>query len=512
MPIRISENYLGQILVGDLNRSLGRMLQLQRQAGSMRRINTFADDPRGVGNIQRYSALIASNDQYLRNLSRSQVLVDSSDTALQDISSLLGDVRELALRESSALATTSSQQNAAVEVDNLVDRLLAVLNTTVEGNYIFSGFKTTTPPFVRNGNTVVYQGDDGVILAQSGPKGTLPVTLPGSVFMGSQSAVLAGTADLAPRLFGTTALDDINLGQGWEPGSLEIQDGNNVTYRVNLGSAATIDDVIAAIAAATGGAVTANLSADGARLEINGAGPLTVTEVDGGQTATSLGINATSAAGLLTGRDIRPAVGATTLLADIPALAGNLPLGSLEVEVDGTVYPVDFSTATTLGELKTLFEAAVPGHELRIDTTGVSVVSGSTTTFIVRNAGSPETATLLGLEGTGTPVRLFGMLEDLRANLMSGDEEAIRGALTEVAALEAMLGVQMIKVGGRQNDMEWADAILRQRDEQLRAKLSLERDVDVAQVSSELSRAQMSYQSSLLVTSRLFQTNLMMYL
>ncbi len=82
-----------------------RMLQLQRQAGSMRRINTFADDPRGVGNIQRYSALIASNDQYLRNLSRSQVLVDSSDTALQDISSLLGDVRELALRESSALAT-----------------------------------------------------------------------------------------------------------------------------------------------------------------------------------------------------------------------------------------------------------------------------------------------------------------------------------------------------------------------------------------------------------------------
>jgi flagellar hook-associated protein 3 FlgL len=512
MPIRISENYLGQVLVGDLNRSLGRMLQLQRQAGSMQRINTFADDPRGVGNIQRYTALLASNDQYLRNLSRSQVLVESSDTALQDISSLLGDVRELVLRESSALGTPASQQSASIEVDNIVNRLLDVLNTTVEGNYIFSGFKTTTPPFVRNGDTVVYQGDDGVIRTQSGPKGTLPVTLPGSVFMGSQSAVLAGTADLAPRLSASTSLDDLNLGQGWEPGSIEIHDGNNGVYRVNLASAATVGDAIAAINAASGGAVTASISADGARIELVGDGPLSVSEVDGGHTAAGLGINGASVAGLLTGRDIRPPVETTTLLADISALAGNLPLGSLEVEVAGTVYAVDLSTATTLGDVKSLFEAAVPGHELRIDTSGLSVVSGATTPFIVRNAGTPETATLLGLDGMGSPVRLFGMLEDLKANLLSGDEDAVRGALTEVAALDSMIHVQMIKVGGRQNDMEWADAILRQRDEQLQSKLSLERDADVAQVSSDLSQAEMSYQSSLLVTSRLFQTNLMMYL
>jgi flagellar hook-associated protein 3 FlgL len=512
MPIRISENYLSRVLVGDLNRSLGRMLKLQRQAGSMQRINSFADDPRGVGNIQRYKALIASNDQYLRNLSRSQVLIESSDTAMQDISSLFGDVRELVLRESSALSTPSSQTNAVLEVDEMVNRLLEVLNATVEGNYIFSGFKTTTPPFVRSGNTVVYQGDDGVIRAQSGPNSTLPVTLPGSTFMGTQSAVLTGTANLAPRLNTTTALDDISLGRGWEPGVIEIQDGNNISYQVDLTGAATVADVIAAISTATSGAVTASLGADGARLELTGVGPLAVSEVNGGQAATSLGINATSDAGVLAGRDIRPAVGATTLLTDISALAGNLPLGSLEVEVDGTIYPVDLSTATTLGDLKTLFETAVPGHELRIDIAGVSVVSGSTTTFIVRDTGSPETATLLGLQGTGTPVRLFGMLEDLKASLLAGDEDAIRGALTEIAALESMIHVQLIKVGGRQNDMDWADGILRQRDEQLKGKLSLERDADVAQVSSELSQAQMNYQASLLVTSRLFQTNLMMYL
>lgn len=512
MPIRISENYLGQVLVGDLNRSLSRMLELQRQAGSMRRINSYADDPRGVGNMQRYTALIASNDQYMRNLSRSQVLIESSDSALQDMSGILAEVRELVLRESSALSTPSSQQNAATEVDGMINRLLDVLNTSVEGNYIFSGFKTTTPPFVRNGATVVYQGDDGVIHAQSGPKGTLPVTIPGSAFMGTRSAVLSGRADLAPRLQTTTALDDLNLGRGWSPGSIRIRDGNNAVFDVNLSGAATVDDVIAAINTATGGTVTASLRADGMGLELAGVGPLTVGEVDGGDTAADLGINGTSAAGIFTGRDIRPPVDAASLLADIPSLAGHLPLGSLEVEVGGAVHTVDLSTATTLGDVKTLFEAAVPGHELQLGTFGVSVVSGSMEPFVVRNVGTPETANLLGIEGTGSPVRLFGALEDLRTDLLAGDKEAVRSALTELAALESLISVQMIKVGSRQNDMEWADAILKQRDEQLQAKLSLERDADVAEVSSQLSQAQMSYQSSLLVTSRLFQTNLMNYL
>ena len=51
-----------------------------------------------------------------------------------------------------------------------------------------------------------------------------------------------------------------------------------------------------------------------------------------------------------------------------------------------------------------------------------------------------------------------------------------------------------------------------QRDTELRSKLSLERDADVAEVSAALAQAEMSYQSSLLVTSKLFQSNLMMYL
>jgi len=512
MPIRISDNYLSQILVSDLNRSLGRLLDFQRQAGTMQRVNDFADDPRAVGAIQRYKSLISANDQYLRNISRCRSVIDGTDSALQDISDLLAEMRELSLRESSAVATTESRQTAVIQVENLVDRMMDLLNTAVEGNYIFGGTRTDQPPFVRNGSTVIYQGNEHDLITRTGPNSQQVLNIPGSVFTGAMSATLTGSVDLAPRLSGTTPLADINLGAGWQPGRISIRDGNNTSWSVDLTGAATIDDVISAINTATGGTVTAALRADGLGLELSGTGPVTVSELDDGTAATSLGINGTSDADTFTGRDIRAALQAATALTDIAALDGMLPLGQIEIETSGGITTVDFSGATTVGDLQAALGAALPGFQLRIDRSGLSVVSGSTENFTVRNVGGQDTATLLGLEGVGTPVRLFGVLEDLRAALQADDPDAVRAVTPELGALEQLIQAQMIKVGGRQQDLDWSETRLQRRDTELRSKLSLERDADVAQVSADLAAAEMSYQSSLLVTSKLFQQNLMMYL
>ena len=512
MPIRISDNYLSRVLVSDLNRSLGNMLELQRQAGSMRRVNDFADDPRAVGAIQRYNSLIAANGQYLRNLTRSGVIIENTDTALQDMSALLAEVRELALRESSAGATTTTRQMAVVQVDSFTDRLLSLLNSSTEGNFIFGGTRTDAPPFVRNGSTVIYQGNDDLMIARTGPNTTQVLNIPGNEFMGTMSATLLGSADLAPQLAATTQLSNLNLGAGWDPGSITIRDGNNNGWSVDLSAAMTVGDVFTAINTATGGAVTASLNPDGTGIQLSGVGPIVVDEVGESQTASTLGISGSSEANIFIGRDVRAAVDPTVNLTDIAGLNGFLPLGSIELEEDGVVTTIDFSGATTLGDLQTTFDAAMPGYQLRLDASGLSIVSGSTTTFTVRNVGVPDTASLLGLEGTGTPVRMFGILEDLRASLVADDPTAVRGSLVELEALEQMIHSQLIKVGGRQQDLDWNEMLLMQRDTQLRSKLSLERDADVAKVSADLAAAEMSYQSSLLVTSRLFQSNLMMYL
>lgn len=509
MNIRITDSYMASILLGDLNRSLGNMLEQQRMAGSMRRINSFADDPRAVGTIQRYNALLANNEEYLANVSRNRIIVDATDTALQSISETLIDVRALALRESSALSANSA---TVTEVDGLIDRMMDILNTNVEGNYIFSGRQVYTPPFVRNGNTVLYQGDSGEVQSRTGPNSTTTVNLPGDVFIGDRSATLGGRVDLAPRIGAGTLLSDLNFGQGWVRGSVAISDGDGNLWQVDLGSSATVADVIAAINTGTGGAVTASIAADGSALTFEGTGPLYIGEVDGGGTAASLGINGTAAGGLLSGRDVRAAATGATALADIANLDGRLPLGTVTVTWQGSTYAVDLSAATTLADIQAAFAATVPGMEVQVRDSSLLVIGGDTEAFQLANGDAADSATALGIVGQGGPVRLFGMLEDLRAALAAGDKTAIHNALNEISALEDMTQRLMVRTGGRQNELDWSEEVLRQRDERLRSNLSLEQDIDVAKVASDLSRAETTYQASLLVASKLYQTNLMQYL
>jgi flagellin-like hook-associated protein FlgL len=512
MSIRVTDSYLSSILVGDLNRSLGAMLKQQRMAGSMRRVNSFADDPRAVGTIQRYNALISNNDEYIKNITRSRIIVDGTDVALQNISEVLSDVRVISLRESSALGTARSMATTVVEVTNLANRLMDVLNTTVEGNYIFAGRAVQRPPFVRSNGSVIYQGDNQQTQSRTGPNSMMGVNIPGNVFMGSQSSTLGGSVDMAPRIQPATLLSDLDLGRGWTAGSISLTDGTGSVWEVDLSGALTIADVTSAIATATGGAVTAGIDASGKSLTLAGTGPLTVGEAGGGTTAASLGLNANSDANLLTGRDIRPAAQGTTLLADVQSLAGKLPLGVINVAWQGSTYAVDLSAATTLDDLRTAFNSTVPGMELEIRDSGLAVIGSSPELFTITNADATNSATALGIHGDGNPVRLFGLLEDLQAALAAGDKDKIRGAMNELSALEGTISQLTMTNGGRQTDLDWADGVLRQRDERLRGNLSLEYDADVAQVAADLSRAETSYQASLLVTSKLYQMNLMQYL
>jgi len=511
MSIRVTDSQMAHILVQDNHRSLARMLRLQRMASSLRRVNTYADDPVAVGAINRYRNLLDSNSQYLRNAERARAFVDATDQALTSIQDVLIEARVIAIRESSAQASDETQDQSAVEVSGLLDRLLNILNVSVEGDYIFSGHHTSVPPFVRTGDVVHYQGDTGLIDVQIGPQATLTANTPGDVFVGANSAVLAGSVDMAPTLQLTDNLSDLNLGAGWETGSFNVTDGNGNQYTIDLTAAVTVGDVVNEINLATGGAVTADISIDGKGLRLNGTGPLTITEVNGGHTAQSLGLSGSSAGDQLEGHDIRIAPTPSTLLSDIPALNGALPLGMVNVSVGNNDYTINFSAVTTIAQMQFAF-SFITGLQMRIDGGVLSIVSGSTEPFEITNGDDTATASKLGIEGTGSSARLFGLFTDLKAALESHDPDAIRSNLAELAVVSKIVMAETVKVGGKENNLDWMSSLLRQRDERLQSGLSREWDADIAQVATDLSQAQAAYEASLLVTSRLFEVNLMQFL
>lgn len=512
MSVRVTDGYLSRLLVRSMQRNLGQMLRYQQMNSTMQRLLSYADDPRGVGAIQRYDTLLAINGQYTKNIERASTFIDATDIALQDIAELLRDARDIAMRESSASGTVASNAQSADEVQSLIRQLMNTLNANVEGNFIFGGFRTDLTPFIEVNGDVQYQGDSGEISTQVGPHTEVVVNVPGSAFLGAATALLRGSADVAPPLTGATPLASLNLGRGWQAGTIAVTDGNGQNFAIDLTGAADIAAVIAAVAAQSGGQLTAAIAPSGHGLQISGVGPLTVAEVDRGTTAQSLGLLGSAVGGLLVGTDIRPAPTAATPLADIPSLSGALPLGSLIISGGGASATVDLSGAATIGDLAALINAAVPGMTLDFDDGVLSLVSASSQSFEVTNGPGSTAASDLGLQGTGTPARLFGVLQDLRDALEANDKPAMRALFAELSAVEELVLGLVVKVGGRQVVSEWMTSVLQQRDQQLELNRSRERDADVIETASELSRAQAAYQASLLAASRMFEVNLMHYL
>ena len=516
MLTRVTQNHISQMIYQHSHGNLQRMSDLQDMASTGRRINDYADDPHAVGLMQRYELLIEENSQYLENISRARTMVLQTDTALLDLVDLVRDARQVAQRELNASSSSLTHRIGAEEVEAMLQHALAIANQSVEGNTLFAGHRTDLQAFVQQGGGILYQGDQGLMNVQIGPNTSMAVNVPGNELMGSSISSLYGYSDLSPDLNLGDSLADIGFGAGWEAGTIIWTDSNGTPLEVDLAGAGTVNDVITILGNA---GLTASISADGSGLTVidPGGGPLTISDPADGDTALSLGLIGTSADGTIVGNDIRLSPDWTVNLADIESLSGALPLGSVELYMNGTTIPIDLSGAVTLNDIKTDFEAAVAAAglpPLTVDLGDNSLVIRSDTAdvFEIREISGDGTARDLGLVGTGTPHRLFDVLQNLMDALRPIDRAGLRRATAELAAIEDHLLEQEMTIGARENLLDWMEGLNTDRDFNLNRNLADVRDADLFQVTSDLKQVETTYQASLMVSSQLLKMSLFDYL
>ena len=518
MVMRITEGHISQMILLGTRNNMGEMARLQEMASTGRRVNNYADDARGVGLIRHYESLLRQNDQYQSNINRSRTIVEQSDTAMQDLLEVLRNAAQVARREVSG--ASSSWQTRAVgasEIESMIQEAMTLMNQSVEGNYLFSGYRTDLEPFIQSSTgEVQYQGDINEMMVRIGPSTEMRINIPGSELLGSDRSVMAGFGDLAPRLSATTALTEISHGNGWTMGTVMFTGSSGVEQSVDLSGAGNIGDVINLLNDA---GLNAAISTDGSHLTVTdpGGGPLTIRDVDGESTAASLGIVGSSASGLVTGTDIRTAPQWSTNLASIESMMSAMPLGLIHLNMNEIDVTVDLSGSATLDDIRTAFETAVtaaglPALSMELDGAAMNIISTSGETWSISNESGDSTADNLGLVGTGRPARLFGTLEALADALRADDIDGIRDAIGELDGLEQHVLEIEIDIGSKQNMLEWMEGRLSERNYSLNSNLSRIRDADVIEVASGLTQAETAYQASLLVSSKLLQTNLFQYL
>jgi flagellar hook-associated protein 3 FlgL len=138
-----------------------RLSRTQMELATGRRILTPSDDPSGAVKSLDLRRYLASNEQFVGNMSVVRARLEQQESTLERVTDLLQRARELAIQGNNGTAGQVARDGIAEEVDQLLEQMLALANAQdSNGEHLFGGLDRTSPAFSRSGGVVTYDGSD----------------------------------------------------------------------------------------------------------------------------------------------------------------------------------------------------------------------------------------------------------------------------------------------------------------------------------------------------------------
>jgi len=211
MSMRVTTLMSSRATLRDLNDGMSRLTRLQSQLASGKQITRPSDDPYGTSRALALRGELGGLDQFQRNVDDGTGWLNTSDTALGQMSDVLARVRELLVQGGTDTAGPSSRAAIADEIDQLAESVKQEANVQYGGRFVFSGTATDTAPYVLGGADR-YQGDAGTITRAIGPGVELPIDTDVSTLLGDGQAarddkLLNTLRDISDHLRGNTSTD-----------------------------------------------------------------------------------------------------------------------------------------------------------------------------------------------------------------------------------------------------------------------------------------------------------------
>jgi flagellar hook-associated protein 3 FlgL len=197
--MRVSESMLYSTTNTTLANQMANMQTLTEQISASKKLIKPSDNPADVRTAVGLYDTLAQLNQFGRNIDTATNTLSSMDGALSSAGQLIQRANELAIQGANGTLSPSDRKSMATEVSQLTEAMAQDANAKVGNSYIFSGFKTDTPPYQVTGPGQVgaYQGDNGVVLARVGPSSTMQVSLAGgAVFQSGIDALTQLQTDL----------------------------------------------------------------------------------------------------------------------------------------------------------------------------------------------------------------------------------------------------------------------------------------------------------------------------
>jgi flagellar hook-associated protein 3 FlgL len=183
--MRVTSSMLVKNFLNNLNTNLRRMEKYQNKLTTGREINVPSDDPVAASLSMRLRSELTTTEQYKANVNNSLSWLENTETSLINIGKALDRIRVITEYGANGTLSNDDREKLAAEVSELKNHLLQEANSTYTGRYIFAGYKTKAPAYIKGPDgTVTYQGDSGKIEYQVGEGAKLQVNYTGPQVFG----------------------------------------------------------------------------------------------------------------------------------------------------------------------------------------------------------------------------------------------------------------------------------------------------------------------------------------
>lgn len=399
---RVSNNLRTNVSLSQLTGTQAKMLRVQNQLTTGRRLNAPSDDPGDSSIAAQIRKTLEQRQAFAANLDQSKNTLSAVDTTLGDIGDLVQQAQTLAQANVGDDVTQDARNAAADQIDQIFSQMTDLGNKSFEGSYLFAGDKLDQPPFEAYAGGVRFVGSETTLRNQVDESTDASFQVDGAMVFGALSTRIEGSTALSPSVDANTRLDDLGGagGLGIRRGTISMGNGTD-TVQVDLTNADTLGDVATAINNAALGTVTATVTGTGLQVSGGAGESITINDVGGGNVAADLGILAKTSPGAGVPVSATNVNAKITMLTPLAALNGGAGLDTTGFKITngGKSATIDLSSATTVQDLVNQVNGSDTGvrMDLNADGTGLrllNTVQGAQLR-VTENGGT--TATDLGL-------------------------------------------------------------------------------------------------------------------
>jgi len=260
--MRISTSWAQQTAVNSILDQQSKLQKTQMQLSTGKKLLTPADDPAAAARSLDLNQGIKQTEQYQSNINAARQRLSLEEGVLQNATEVLHRIRELGVQGLNATNSPSDRVIIATEMEALNDHLLGLANTkNANGEYLFSGFKSTTQAFSKNtvSGGYAYAGDANQRTLQIGENRQIADGDPGTNVFGTPvnstlpaagananifEAIGRFAADLRSNTPNSASLDDVasaldkmltvEASVGARLNALDSQEGVNTDAILNM--------------------------------------------------------------------------------------------------------------------------------------------------------------------------------------------------------------------------------------------------------------------------------------